>query len=424
MKVLILTHGTRGDVQPYAALALALDRAGHQAVLAAPSAMASLAEPHGIAFAPLHDGPNTLLDDPDIRQAVETNYRGLRGKKVALQVMRRTKPLMAEVFANVARVAEQGADLVVHAPSMPGGHVAERLGVPAVLAALQPVWVPTAAFRNPMLPLPLPKALNRASYLPVKLMLRSFAGISDDLRRRLDLPRRRGRHDLLRRPDGGPATVLHGFSRHLLPRELDYPAWVHTTGFWFLPAPPGWTPSPELAAFLAEGPPPVYVGFGSMAGTDPQRVGRVVAEAVRLAGVRAVLASGWGGMRLDRLPDDVFLLDQAPHDWLFPRMAAIVHHGGSGTTGAALAAGRPQVICPFVADQPFWAARAHAIGVAPPPQPQRRLAADGLAAAIRQAATDQAMAAAATETGRRVHAEDGTGRAVEILQSLPGASPG
>ncbi|MFI7637419.1 glycosyltransferase [Nonomuraea sp. NPDC049400] len=419
MKVLILTHGTRGDVQPYAALALALKRAGHEPVLAAPAAMASLAEPHGIAFAPVHDGPNTLIDQPDIRQAIETNYRGLRGKKVALQVMRRSKPLMAAVFDDMAGVAEGGADVVVHAPGVPGQHFAERLGVPAVPAALQPVWVPTAAFRNPMLPVPLPKALNRASYLPIKLMLRSFGGIADDLRkRRLNLPRRRGRHDILRCPNGRPATVLHGFSRHVLPAGMDYPAWVHTTGFWFLPAPPGWTPSPELAAFLEAGPVPVYVGFGSMAGTDPQRVGRIVTEALRLAGVRAVLAAGWGGIQAGDLPDTVHQLDQAPHDWLLPRMAAIVHHGGAGTTGAALAAGRPQVLCPFVADQPFWAARAHAAGVAVPPQPQRRLTPDGLATAIRLAATDTAMAAAADDLGRRIRAENGAARAVTILESL------
>ncbi|MEQ4724591.1 glycosyltransferase [Nonomuraea sp. B19D2] len=180
IKVLVLTHGTRGDVQPYAALALALKRAGHEPVLGAPAAMAGLADPHGIAFAPLHDGPNTLIDDPDIRQAIETNYRGLRGTKIALQVMRRSKPLMAAVFDDMATVAEHGADLVVHAPGIPAQHLAERLGVPAVPAVLQPVWVPTAAFRNPMLPLPLPKALNQASYLPIKLMLRSFGGIADD----------------------------------------------------------------------------------------------------------------------------------------------------------------------------------------------------------------------------------------------------
>ncbi len=270
------------------------------------------------------------------------------------------------------------------------------------------------------MPLPLPRALNRASYLPIQLMLRaSFGGVVDNLRRRrLGLPRRHGRHDVLRRPDSGPATVLQAFSRHLLPGRLDYPSRVHTIGFWYLPSPPDWTPSPELAAFLAGGPAPVYIGFGSMAGTDPRRMGRIVTEAVRQAGVRAVLATGWGGIRATGLPGTVHLLDQAPHDWLLPRMAAIVHHGGSGTTGAALAAGRPQVICPFVADQPFWAARAHAVGVAVPPQPPRRLTSDTLAAAIRLATTDEAMKATADEFGRRVRAEEGTGRAVTILESL------
>ncbi|RBQ20711.1 glycosyltransferase [Spongiactinospora rosea] len=419
MKVLILSHGTRGDVQPYAGLALALRRAGHEAVLGAPAAMASLAEPYGIAFAPVHDGPNTLIADPRIRAAIETNYRGARGKKIALEVMRRSRPLMAKVFDDMATVAEAGADLVVHGPGIPGHHFAEWLGVPAVPAALQPVWVPTRAFRNPMLPVPLPRALNRASYVPIKLMLRSFGGVSDEVRaRRLGLPRRRGRHDFLRRPDGGPATVLQAFSAQVLPEGLDYPGWVHTTGFWYLPAPPDWAPAPELLAFLEAGPAPVYVGFGSMVGTDPERVGRVVAEAVRLAGVRAVLASGWGGLRVNDLPEGVFLLDNAPHDWLFPRMAAIAHHGGSGTTGAALAAGRPQVVCPFVADQPFWAARAHAAGVAPPPRPQRRLTAEGLAAAIRRAVNDPAMAHAAERLARVIRAEDGAGRAVRVLESL------
>ncbi|MFI6507250.1 glycosyltransferase [Streptosporangium sp. NPDC050855] len=418
MKVLILTHGTRGDVQPYAALALALRNAGHHAVLAAPAASAALAEPHGLPFAPVHDGPNTLLDDPRIRTAIETNYRGLAGKKIALEVMRAGKPLMARVFTDMVAVAEDGADLVVHGPSIPGHRIAEALGVPSVAALLQPVWVPNASFANPMIPLPLPRALNRASYLPFRLMLRSFGAVADTT---LDLPRRRGRHDFLRRPDGGPATVLHGFSRHLLPSGADYPPQVHTTGFWFLPAAPTWSPPQELVRFLADGPAPLYIGFGSMAGTDPHRIGRVVLDAVRLTGMRAVLVSGWGGIAVDgppALPEEVFVLDQAPHDWLFPRMAAIVHHGGSGTTGAALASGRPQIICPFVADQPFWAARAHAAGVAPAPLPQRHLTAQGLAAAIRQATGEHAMARRADRLADAVRAEDGTKAAVTILESL------
>jgi sterol 3beta-glucosyltransferase len=412
LKAYILAHGTRGDVQPYAALALALRQAGHEAVLAAPAASESLVAPYGLDFAAVHDGPNTLIDDPQLREAIETNYRGLRGKKIAWEVMRRSKPLIARVFADMVEAAPGGTDVVVHPPS--GGHrIAEALGVPSVPAALQPVWVPTSTFRNPMLPVPLPRALNRASYLPIKLMLRSFNAVAD---KALDLPRRRGRHDVLRRPDGGPATVLQAFSGELLPAVPDYPPWVHTTGFWYLPAPPDWTPPSYLTEFLGAGDPPVYLGFGSMAGRDPRRLGEIVAEAAARAGMRAVIVSGWGGISLDELPDGVLLLDQAPHDWLFPRMAAIVHHGGSGTTGAALAAGRPQVVCPFVADQPFWAARAHAVGVAPPPQPQRRLTATGLAEAIRRAVTDGQMAAQAARVGARIRAENGVQAAVRVLE--------
>jgi sterol 3beta-glucosyltransferase len=329
--------------------------------------------------------------------------------------MRRTKPLMTRVFADMVAAAPGGIDIVVHPPSIPGHRLAEAIDVPAVLAAMQPVWVPTGTFPNPVLPVRLPRALNRASYLPIRLMLRSFGGVADAVSH---LPRRRGRHDILRRPDGGPAPVLQAFSRELLPGEPDYPPWVHTTGFWFLPAPPDWTPPSRLTDFLQAGEPPVYIGFGSMAGTDPRQTGSIVAEAITRAGVRAVVVSGWGVIHLDDLSERVLLLDQVPHDWLFPRTAAIVHHGGSGTTGAALAAGRPQVICPFVADQPFWAGRAHAVGVAPPPQPHRRLTAAGLTGAIQQALTDEQMAARAEQLGSRIRAENGVHTAVRVLETL------
>jgi sterol 3beta-glucosyltransferase len=418
VKVLVLAHGTRGDVQPYAALALALQQAGHEPVLAAPAASAALVDPYGLRFAPVHDGPNTLIDEPDIREAIETNYRGLRGKRIALEVMHRSKPLLAQVLADMVAVARTGSprfDVVLHAPGIPGNRIAESLGVPAVPAVLQPVWVPTSAFRNPMLPVPLPRALNRASYRSTALMLRTFGSITDAA---LDLPRRRGRHDILRRPDGGPATVLQGFSPRLLPTGTRYPPWVHSTGYWYLPAPPSWTPPADLTAFLEAGDPPVYIGFGSMTGTDPARVGAIVTDALHLAGVRAVLVSGWGGIRVDGARKDLLVLDQAPHDWLFPRMAAIVHHGGGGTTGAALAAGRPQVICPFVADQPFWAARTHATGVATAPLPQSHLSPEHLAAAIRSATSDQDMICNAERLGALVRAENGVQRAVGVLESV------
>ncbi|PRX98804.1 glycosyltransferase [Allonocardiopsis opalescens] len=420
MRVVILTHGTRGDVQPYVALAKALLEAGHEALLGAPASAAALAEPHGVPFAPIVDEMNAFVEQPRVRHAMETNFRGLSGKRMAVELMLASRPAMIRCLAEMAEVAADGADVVVHMPGVPVHHVAEKMGVPAVPGALQPGWVPTGAFPNPSLPFTPPRALNRASYAPAQAFARILARYGDRLRSDLGLPGRPGSRDILRRPDGGPTTVLQGFSRHMLPAaDPGYPPTVHTTGFWFLPAAPDWSPPAELEEFLAAGDPPVYIGFGSMVGFDPQKAGRIVTEAVRRAGVRAVLAGGWGGISLDRTTgEDIHLIDQAPHDWLFPRMAAVVHHGGSGTTGAALASGRPQVICPFLADQPFWAARAHAVGVAAPPQRGRDLSPEGLAEAIGQAATDPGMRVRAEEMGAKVRAEDGARAAVKVLETL------
>ncbi|EOD64226.1 glycosyltransferase, partial [Amycolatopsis vancoresmycina] len=137
-------------------------------------------------------------------------------------------------------------------------------------------------------------------------------------------------------------------------------------------------------------------------------------------GLRALVALGRGGLRPDGLGENAFCLTQAPHDWLFPRMAAVVHHGGAGTTGAALAAGRPQVVCPFMFDQPFFGRRLFALGVAPRPQPLRELTADGLARAI-GAAVSGSVPARAGELAELIRAEDGVGHAVKVLEALDSA---
>ncbi|WP_433270897.1 glycosyltransferase [Actinosynnema sp. CS-041913] len=418
MKALLVTHGTRGDVQPMLALAVALREAGHHAVLAAPGSFVPAAERSEVEFAALDEGPNRLMDDPVVKQAVDGGYRGLRGKVTALRTVRRIRPLMADVLRDVGRVARGSeADVVVHTPGVPAQHAAEMLGVPAVLAAFQPGWVPTSAFPCPMVPLPkLPRSLNRATYLTVSATLRSFAGIADDWRvRDLGLARRRRGHDLLRDADGRDRLVLQAFSPLVTPVTQDWPESVRTTGFWYLPA-GSWTPPARLTEFLGAGPAPVYIGFGSMAGRDAERTGRTVVDAVRAAGVRAVLATGWGGIEAIASAD-VLVIDQAPHDWLFPRTAAVVHHGGGGTTAAALAAGVPQVVCPFVADQPHWARRMHAIGVAPTPVRQHLLDADTLTAAI---TATHGLRSRAEEVGHEIRSENGVTEAVRALEELVG----
>jgi sterol 3beta-glucosyltransferase len=418
MKALILTHGTRGDVQPYVALAHALQEAGHNALLGAPEGSASLAEPYGVPFAPLSDDLNDM-GDPKVREAIETNYRGLRGKLTAVRLMARAKAELRKVYDEIAAVPADDVDVVVHPINSPMQHLAEKLGVPAVAVGLQPGWVPTRSFPSPMIPFGIPNALNQASYRVNGLVLRALVGSGARWRTEtLGLPRRPHQNDALRTPDGHPVTVLQAFSEHILPTPVEYPSWTHTTGFWFLPATQDWTPPERLSTFLDAGDPPVYIGFGSMAGSEPARVGRTVTEAARLAGVRAVLVTGWGGIDALIDTDRILVLDQAPHDWLFPRMAAIVHHGGGGTTAAALASGRPQVVCPFIADQPYWARRTQASGVAPEPLPQRHLTPARLAAAIRRATTDKAMSTRSAELGARIRDENGVRNAVALLERL------
>lgn len=421
MKALLLTHGSRGDVQPFAALAAALTGAGHEVVLAAPASSAALADPYCRRVVPLDDGTNKLVDDRAAWEAVERNFRGLRGKRLGLRLARRNRIAMARVFGDLAALGrmlaeEDDVDVVVHQVNVPGHAIAELLGVPAVPVCLQPFWVPTPSFPDPLFPFPLPTVLNRVSYASTRTFVRALTGNPGRFRREgLGLPRRRFAHDPLRGPRGGRTTVLQAFSRHVLPPRARYPDSVHTPGFFFLPPRHPWTPPAELAAFLAAGEPPVYLGFGSMVGSDPGRTGRIVAEAVRAAGIRAVVALGRGGIRPDGLGRDAYCLTEAPHDWLFPRMAAVVHHGGAGTTAAALAAGRPQVACPFMFDQPYFARRLFALGVAPNPQPLRELTADGLAGAIGDAVAGTAPARA-RELGELIRAEDGTGHAVKVLE--------
>jgi UDP:flavonoid glycosyltransferase YjiC (YdhE family) len=196
---------------------------------------------------------------------------------------------------------------------------------------------------------------------------------------------------------------------------------MHITGYWFPDADTEWRPAPELEAFLEGGDPPVYIGFGSMGGRHPEQLARIVLEALAKSGQRGLLLTGWGGMRAIPVPESVFLVDSAPHDRVFPQMAAVVHHGGAGTTAEGLRAGIPSVILPFVVDQPFWGRRVRALGVGPEPIPIKKLTADRLAHAIYTAVTQPQMRRRSAGLGEMIRAEEGAGNAVRIIKQVLGA---
>jgi sterol 3beta-glucosyltransferase len=211
--------------------------------------------------------------------------------------------------------------------------------------------------------------------------------------------------------------ILYGFSPSVIAPPRDWGEHVHVTGYWFLDPPSDWTPPPALVEFLQAGPPPVYIGFGSMSSQRPEETAALVGQALARAGQRAIMLSGWGGLH-QADSDSVFMVDSVPHAWLFPQVAAVVHHGGAGTTAASLRAGVPSIVIPFHGDQPFWGQRVADLGVGPAPIPRRNLTVERLAQAIHRAVTDQPMRQRAADLGAKIRAEDGVARAVALVQQI------
>jgi sterol 3beta-glucosyltransferase len=228
--------------------------------------------------------------------------------------------------------------------------------------------------------------------------------------------------------DGQPSArrgpVFHGFSPAIVPRPADWPDRYQVTGCWWPSRPAAWSPPTELEEFLASGPPPVYFGFGSLTPAEPTDFIELAAEAGRLAGVRQVIQAPQTDPAANRRPPgDSIVIGDVPHDWLFPRMAAVVHHAGGGTLAAGLRAGVPAVTVPVTADQPFWAARLAALGAGPPPIPHKQLSVPALAAAIRDAVTRTSYRTQAGAMARRLASEDGAAPVIEFLDSLATSRP-
>jgi sterol 3beta-glucosyltransferase len=414
VRVLLFTVGSEGDVRPFVALAGRLRDEGHDPVLAAPALYQGLATAAGLAFEPLD------LDMAEVGRAVAGRH-GLRHLLAFAKAMGQRAGRMLPGAA-AAATARGPVDLVVHNPVLPiGQHLAEMLGVPAVVAALSPALVPTGQFPSSAWPgagRP-PATLNRRSYLAARYLTGAWCRREIDAWRSaaLGLGRRTGRHD----PLGDPSvTVLHAFSPHVVARPADWPATAHVTGYWFTGKEPTWSPPRRLAGFLDAGDPPVYLGFGSMPIDSPAALAEAITMTARQTGARLIVHSLNPELtrRLAGHGDQILMVRQVPHSWLFPQTAAVVHHGGAGTTGTAVAAGRPQVIWPFGVDQHFWASRMTSLGVAVPARSVRALSGTRLARAVAQAIGDRRVHDMAQDLATRVRVEDGLGRAVAHLERL------
>ncbi|MFD8491817.1 glycosyltransferase [Amycolatopsis sp. NPDC059657] len=426
MKVLIYAYGTRGDVQPYLALADAVNKRGHHAVLSAPSRFSGLADRYEVEFAGRDDEIIRMyLEDPEVQYTIayqgsgEAGYRK-RGRQASTRLRETLRARLPAMLEDTALAAVGGADLVVAGFYQweLGQHIAEWLRVPLVMSSLWPNCVPSRYYPGELLPFgtKVAEPLNRLSYLPMR-HFQIGRGIVDQWREgTLGLAPRRGRHDRLRTPSGGRVPFIHAFSPLVVPPASDWRGRVTTSGFWHLPAEDSWAPPTELTRFLMDGDKPVFIGFGSLVSRDAGEAGRIIGAAVAETNVRAVVRRD-ANIDAAKLGDNVLLVDELPYEWLFPRMSAVVHGGGVGMVNDALAAGVAQVPVPHTSEQEAWCVRARELGVATAPIRQRDLSPDALSAALREA-TDGAMAAEAGRLGRRIRAEDGAATAVRFLESV------
>jgi len=417
MRITILSFGSRGDVQPFIALAVGLQKTGRYKVrFAAPDNFEPLAREYSLNFSPLGVDTQKMLGtggiDPD--------------RNILLwlwKVLRSMKPL-AERIAENTWLACQDAEFIIYSMLGVGAyHVAEKLGVPCIMASPIPGFAPTRAYPNPggVFPsLPLGEGYNRLTHILSGHLFQIFTGpfINRWRKEKLHLPAIPfGKYPYFHM-GSRPQPIFGSYSPIISPKPPDWGDNIHVCGYWFLDPAPYWQPSAQLITFLEAGPPPVYIGFGSMANRAPQKMAQLMQEALELSGQRGILAAGWGGSDNANLPDNIFALDSVPHAWLFPRMAAVVHHGGAGTTGAGFRAGVPSVLVSHMGDQPFWAKRVTELGVGPQPIPRRKLTSERLAAAIITATTDQNMQARAAALGERIRAEDGVARTIELIEGF------
>ena len=408
-----------GDTQPFISLAVRFKQEGHSVKLGARPDFADLAASYGIEFAPIGNPYKSLLRNEEVATAIGSGNMLKMIIKQASDSNRR-KAFLDGLDTDAINAVE-GADAIIYKSSwIPFYSIAQKVGVPSAAAMFMPLT------RTSFFPSFLIGGGKDRGAMINSLIWRVTEQFIWQVSRNFD---NRIRGELLgfpRLPFFGPSArqlertpLYYAYSPTVIPRPADWPERIHVTGFWFSDPPPGWMPPSDLVAFLESGPPPVYVGFGSMPSGSAEDTLTLILNALELSHQRGILLSGWAGIGEDRkLPEYAFGVESVPHSWLFPRMSAVVHHGGAGTTGAGLRAGVPSIVTPFVADQPNWAKRIETLGVGPRAIPFSELTADLLAKAIRQATTDTAMRQRASDLGERIRSEDGVGTMVDLFMNF------
>ncbi|KAL1565190.1 sterol 3beta-glucosyltransferase [Salvia divinorum] len=419
LQIVMLIVGTRGDVQPFVAIGKRLQDYGHRVRLATHSNFKEFVLTSGLEFYPLGGDPKVLAE------YMVKNKGFLPSGPSEIPIQRNQ---MKEIIYSLLPACKDPdmdtgipfkADAIIANPPAYGHtHVAEALKVPIHIFFTMP-WTPTSEFPHPLSRVKQP-AGYRLSYQIVDSLI--WLGIRDMIN---DLRKKK----LKLRPvtylsgsQGSESNIPHGYiwSPHLVPKPKDWGPKVDVVGFCFLDLATNYEPPESLVNWLKAGPKPIYIGFGSLPVVEPEKMTKIIIKALEITKQRGIINKGWGGLgNLAEEKDFAYLLDNCPHDWLFLQCAAVVHHGGAGTTAAGLKAACPTTIIPFFGDQPFWGERVHARGVGPAPIPVDEFSLEKLVGAIKFMLEPQ-VKERAVELAKAMENEDGvTGAVKAFFKHLP-----
>lgn len=407
-KVVVIAVGSRGDVAPLTGAGAALKQAGHDVVI--------------IAYTPFRDMIiNCGLEFRELPAKLELTADGAEVNPMkGLAAFASPAGMRALGDDILTAAAGEDADILLLSPfaEMAGHALAEAERIPSLGVRLQPLSA-TAAHPPSVLGAWSAGAFGNRSAADTGAWLvdRLYGGVVADIRSALDLPTASTRR-LRRQRAEAHWTVLHGYSPLVAQRPVDWRPGLEVTGYWWPASTRDWEPPAQLTDFLAAGPAPIFVGFGSMMTTvqRAERISDIIRRAAQRAGVRAIVQAGWTS--LDVVGDDVLTIGDTPHDWLFPKLAAVAHHCGAGTTAAGLRAGVPTIALPAYGDGPFWAHRLDRVGVSAATIPQRRLTVDRLADAFRVAVNDPQLRENSRRLAAQIAAEDGADRVVFAVNAL------
>ena len=407
MKITILTYGSRGDVQPFLPLSLRLIEKGHAVKLAAPVRFKNLVGDYGINFVPLAGDPEDL--------SRRLNNAGHNFVKLLQELMSHSMKIGADVWRQ-SQEACKDAELILHTfTHAVGAHtLAREKNIPDIHIQTFPMFTPTRDYPNiTMLP-GMPSVLNHFTHeFAAKITWWTSRIGFERIRRRAGLPKIKLYWPFDNDPLRPRTPILCAWSPSVLPASSDWPPSVHVTGYYFFPRDNSYQPPAELLSFLEETEPPICITFGSMVHSDQERIDRIMRESLMQTSNRGIVLSGWSGIK-EPSSKKLLYLEGAPHDWLLPHCKMVIHHGGAGTTAAGLRAGIPNIVVPFMGDQPFWGRRVHAIGAGPTPILLKDLSVEKLMQAMAEA-ENEPLRQRAQAVGRRIRNEAGVDTTIQLI---------